>query len=130
MLGAVDGACVARSPGALVVRGPARAGGLGAAMIGVLWSYGGWQHTGFAAAEAKDAQRDVPRAMIAATAIVLCTYVLANLAYLRLLPIAAIAGSTHVGERRGRGRDRARGRGQSSRRSSPRARSGPRASTR
>jgi len=37
---------------------------LAAAMIGVLWSYGGWQHAGFAAAEAKRPARDVPLAMI------------------------------------------------------------------
>ena len=70
--------------------------GLGAALIGVLWSYGGWQHASFAAGEAKRATRDVPVAMIAGTAIVTLTYVLANVSYLRLLPIDAMARSTHV----------------------------------
>jgi basic amino acid/polyamine antiporter, APA family len=70
--------------------------GLGAGMIGVLWSYGGWQHASFAASEAKDARRDVPRAMILATAMVTLTYMLANLAYLRLLPLGAIIASPHV----------------------------------
>jgi basic amino acid/polyamine antiporter, APA family len=71
-------------------------GGLGAALIGVLWSYGGWQHASFAASEAKNARRDVPRAMIVATAIVTLTYMLANMAYLRLLPLDAIIASPHV----------------------------------
>jgi APA family basic amino acid/polyamine antiporter len=70
--------------------------GIGAAMIGVLWSYGGWQHASFAAGEAKDARRDVPRAMVLATGIVTLVYVLANLAYLRLLPWATLATSPHV----------------------------------
>jgi APA family basic amino acid/polyamine antiporter len=71
-------------------------GGLGAALIGVLWSYGGWQHASFAAGEAKNARRDVPRAMIVATAIVTLTYMLANVAYLRLLPLDAIVASPYV----------------------------------
>jgi basic amino acid/polyamine antiporter, APA family len=74
----------------------AGASGLGAAMIGVLWSYGGWQHASFAASEAKNAQRDVPLAMIIATVIVTATYILANVAYLRLLSLDAIVASPHV----------------------------------
>jgi APA family basic amino acid/polyamine antiporter len=70
--------------------------GMGAAMIGVLWSYGGWQHASFAASEAKDAHRDVPRAMVLASGLVTLVYVLANVAYLRLLPFASIATSPHV----------------------------------
>jgi APA family basic amino acid/polyamine antiporter len=70
--------------------------GAGAAMIGVLWSYGGWQHVSFAAGEAKRPARDVPVAMVAGTAIVTLAYVCANVAYLRLLPIPAIIASAHV----------------------------------
>ena len=70
--------------------------GVGTAMIGVLWSYGGWQHASFAAGEAKHAQRDVPRAMVLATAIVTLVYLLANVAYLRLLPLPEVVASRHV----------------------------------
>jgi APA family basic amino acid/polyamine antiporter len=70
--------------------------GLGAAMVGVLWSYGGWQHASFAAGEAKRPARDVPLGMILGTAIVTLVYVLANVAYLRLLSVDAIAASPHV----------------------------------
>jgi APA family basic amino acid/polyamine antiporter len=70
--------------------------GMGAAMVGVLWSYGGWQHASFAASEAKRAQRDVPLGMILATALVTLVYVLANVAYLRLLPLGTIVGSSRV----------------------------------
>jgi APA family basic amino acid/polyamine antiporter len=78
--------------GAPVVEGS----GMGAAMIGVLWSYGGWQHASFAAGEARRASRDVPLGMILATAIVTLVYVLATVAYLRLLPLDALVASPHV----------------------------------
>jgi APA family basic amino acid/polyamine antiporter len=68
----------------------------GLALIGVLWSYGGWQHTSFVAGEAKDARRTVPRAMIIGAAVVAGVYILANLAYMFLLPVSAIAGSESV----------------------------------
>jgi APA family basic amino acid/polyamine antiporter len=70
--------------------------GMGAAMIGVLWAYGGWQHASFAAAEAKRPARDVPVGMVVGTAIVTLAYVLANVAYLRLLPMDRIVSSPHL----------------------------------
>jgi basic amino acid/polyamine antiporter, APA family len=76
--------------------GAAGAAGLGAGMIGVLWSYGGWQHASFAAGEAKRPERDVPLGMVVGTAVVTLVYVLANVAYLRLLPIDVIVSSPHV----------------------------------
>ncbi len=65
----------------------------GLALIGVLWSYGGWQHASFVAGEAKNAQRTVPRAMIVGASVVGLVYLLTNLAYLFLLPIDKIIGS-------------------------------------
>jgi APA family basic amino acid/polyamine antiporter len=70
--------------------------GMGVAMIGVLWSYGGWQHASFAASEAKNPQRDVPLGMVLGAAVVTLVYLLANVAYLRLLPLGAIIASPHV----------------------------------
>jgi APA family basic amino acid/polyamine antiporter len=58
---------------------------LAAAMVGVLWSYGGWQHASFAAGEAKTPTRSVPIAMVLGAAIVTTSYVLANVAYLFIL---------------------------------------------
>jgi APA family basic amino acid/polyamine antiporter len=65
----------------------------GLALIGVLWSYGGWQHASFVAGEAKDARRMVPRAMIVGALVVALVYLLTNLAYLFLLPVDKIVGS-------------------------------------
>src|SRR5262249_5670543 len=80
--------------GALAPTSPAA--GIGAGMIGVLWSYGGWQHASFAAGEAKRPARDVPLAMIVGTGIVTLAYVLANVAYVRTLPMQELAASPHV----------------------------------
>ncbi|MEO8167302.1 MAG: amino acid permease, partial [bacterium] len=71
-------------------------GALSVAMVGVLWSYGGWQHASFAAAEAKDPKRTVPFAMIVGTLIVAALYILTNVAYMFLLPPGAIGGSSRV----------------------------------
>ncbi|MEM9819774.1 MAG: amino acid permease [Bacteroidota bacterium] len=66
------------------------------ALIGVLWSFGGWHHTSYLSGEAINAKRDVPRAMIYGVLIVTTTYVLVNLAYMMLLPLSEIAASKKV----------------------------------
>lgn len=69
---------------------------LAAAMVGVLWSYGGWQHASFTAGEARDPERSVPFAMVAGALAVSIIYVIINVAYMLLLPPAAIASSPRV----------------------------------
>lgn len=64
--------------------------------IGVLWSYGGWQHASFMAGETIDPQRTVPRAMILGAVVITVVYVLANVAYMRLLPVEVMANSKTV----------------------------------
>ncbi len=71
-------------------------GGLAVAMVGVLWSYGGWQHATYAAGEAKNAKKDVPVAMIIAALSVTAIYVAINIAYMFLLPVNTIANSPSV----------------------------------
>lgn len=66
------------------------------ALIGVLWSFGGWHHATYVAGEAIEPQRTVPRAMVLGALIVTLTYVLVNLAYMLLLPLEAIAASERV----------------------------------
>jgi len=68
----------------------------GLALIGVLWSYGGWQHASFVAGETIDPRRTVPRAMILGALVVAGVYILTNLAYMFLLPVPVIAGSESV----------------------------------
>jgi APA family basic amino acid/polyamine antiporter len=96
VLGVVAGAAGAEGSGTFTGSGAGGEAGMGAAMIGVLWSYGGWQHASFAAGEARRPERDVPLAMIVGTAIITTAYVLANVAYIRLLPPSVLTTSSHV----------------------------------
>lgn len=72
------------------------AGQLLIALIGVLWSFGGWHHASYIAGETKNAKVTVPLAMIFGAIIVTITYVLVNLAYMLLLPLETIAQTTRV----------------------------------
>jgi APA family basic amino acid/polyamine antiporter len=71
-------------------------GALAVAMVGVLWSYGGWQHATFTAGEAKEAKRTVPQAMILGALAVTVIYLLTNIAYMFLLSPAQIGASPRV----------------------------------
>ncbi len=70
--------------------------GLATAMVGVLWSTGGWQHATYASAEVRDPRRTLPLAMIAGTAAVSLIYILVNVAYMFLLTPQEIAASPRV----------------------------------
>lgn len=67
---------------------------VGAALVPVLFSVGGWQQTNFVAEELIDPERNLPRALVAGVAIVVAVYLLANLAYLRALGMSGLATST------------------------------------
>jgi APA family basic amino acid/polyamine antiporter len=64
---------------------------VGAAMVGSLFSMDAWNNVGFASGELHDPKRDLPFAMAAGVLIVTVLYLLANVAYLNVLPGAAIA---------------------------------------
>lgn len=65
----------------------------GAALIPVMFSYGGWQNANYVAEEIKDPQRNVPRALIIGTSIVVATYVFVNFVYLQALGHAGLAAT-------------------------------------
>jgi basic amino acid/polyamine antiporter, APA family len=67
---------------------------VGAALVPVLFSYGGWQQTNFIAEELIEPERNLPRALLAGVAIVVVVYLLANLAYLKTLGISGLARSS------------------------------------
>jgi APA family basic amino acid/polyamine antiporter len=67
---------------------------IGAALVPVLFTYGGWQQTNFIAEEMVNPERDLPRALLLGVAIVVATYLLANLAYLQVLGPVGLAAST------------------------------------
>lgn len=70
--------------------------GLGLALVGVFWSYGGWHHASYLAGETIDPRRTVPRAMIAGAIVVTTVYVLTNWAYLQVMSPTEMAKSSAV----------------------------------
>jgi len=64
-----------------------------AALVPVLFAYGGWQNCGSLAAEIRDAGRTLVRANLLGVALVVVVYVGLNVIYLRVLSPAEVAGS-------------------------------------
>jgi APA family basic amino acid/polyamine antiporter len=69
------------------------ASGLGAALVPILFTYGGWQQTNFIAEEIVEPEKNLPRALVLGVVGVVMLYLLANLAYLRVLGQPGLAGS-------------------------------------
>ena len=63
---------------------------IGAAMIGSLFSSDAWNNVAFAATEVKNPRRNLPLALGLGTLIVSVMYVLANVAYINVLPLSGI----------------------------------------
>jgi APA family basic amino acid/polyamine antiporter len=63
---------------------------IGAAMVGSLFSSDAWNNVTFAAAEVRNPRRNLPLALGLGTLLVSVMYVLANVAYINVLPLAAI----------------------------------------
>jgi basic amino acid/polyamine antiporter, APA family len=73
--------------------------GFGAAMLGALWAYDGWQNVAPLAGEIKDPQRNLPRAFIGGTLVVATLYLFVNVAYyyaLTPLQIANVPATSSV----------------------------------
>ena len=66
----------------------------GAALVPILFTYGGWQQTNFIAEEIVEPERTLPRALVVGVLVVVAVYLLANVAYLRVLGSAGLARST------------------------------------
>lgn len=68
----------------------------GLALVSVFWAYDGWADLSFMGGEVKDPRRNLPRALIYGTLAVIAVYLLANVAYLAVLPVEEIRGSPLV----------------------------------
>lgn len=64
---------------------------VGAALVPVLFAYGGWQQSNFVAEEIVEPERNLPRALMLGVGVVVATYLLANTAYLRVLGVEGLA---------------------------------------
>ncbi len=69
---------------------------IGIAMIATLWSYDGWNGLTYLAGEVKEPHKNIPRALVIGTIIVIIIYAVTNLAYLYVLPIDQLAKSNLV----------------------------------
>lgn len=65
----------------------------GAALIPVLFAYGGWQTSTFLSAEIKSPHRNLPRALLVGVIGVIILYTLVNLVYVRVLGPEALAAT-------------------------------------
>jgi APA family basic amino acid/polyamine antiporter len=73
--------------------------GFGAAMLGALWAYDGWQNVAPLAGEIREPQRNLPRAFVGATLAVAALYLFVNVAYyfaLAPVEIASVPANSSV----------------------------------
>jgi len=72
---------------------------VGAAMVGSLFSSDSWNNITYTAGEIKDPQRNIPLSLFLGTLIVTILYILANVAYMMILPVAGAPDGVGVFER-------------------------------
>ncbi len=84
------GAAKAAEPAALTM------GGFELALILVLFTYGGWNEMAYVAAEIKQPERNIVRALVSGCAVVTLLYVLVNIAFLHALGYEKTAASGAV----------------------------------
>jgi APA family basic amino acid/polyamine antiporter len=70
--------------------------GFGAAMLGGLWAYDGWNNVAPLAGEIRDPQRNLPRAFIGGTLLVAALYLFVNAAYYYVLTPLQVASVAQV----------------------------------
>ncbi|TYT23754.1 APC family permease [Luteimonas viscosa] len=81
---------------AVPVATDADGGSLGLVLVFVLLTYGGWNEAVYLTAEVRDARRWMPRILGLSLVVIAALYVLANLAYLRVLGMGGMAASDAV----------------------------------
>jgi len=72
---------------------------VGLAMVGALFSSSAWTNVTYVASEVKKPKRNLPLALALGTGFVTLLYVLANVAYLKVLPLIGTANAGSVFER-------------------------------
>jgi basic amino acid/polyamine antiporter, APA family len=75
-------------------KGEVTGGGLfafGAAMVGALWAYDGWNNISYMAGEVKHPDRNLPLALIASMLIIIVLYVLVNAGYFYVMTPTEVA---------------------------------------
>jgi APA family basic amino acid/polyamine antiporter len=86
------GACESVSESARYgIAGTTFLAGFGAAMLGALWGYDGWNNLSLVAGEVKNPNRNIPLALIGGTILIILLYVFVNFAYFYVLTPTEIA---------------------------------------
>jgi basic amino acid/polyamine antiporter, APA family len=67
---------------------------IGAAMVPVLFAYGGWQTASFVAGEIREPRRSLPRALIIGVTGVVILYLAVNFVCVRVLEVSGLANTT------------------------------------
>jgi APA family basic amino acid/polyamine antiporter len=67
------------------------------AMLAAFWAYQGWVSVGFIGGEIKDARKNIPRGIAIGVFVVIVTYLLVNLTYLRVMPIPELVSVHEAG---------------------------------
>ena len=73
--------------------------GVGAAMLGALWAYDGWNNVAPLSGEVRDPQRNLPRVFLGGMLIIMALYLVANLSYfyvLTPLQVASVAPTSSL----------------------------------
>jgi basic amino acid/polyamine antiporter, APA family len=91
-----DGSAGALGNGASATATTIRPSGVGLGLVAALWAYTAWHDLGFVAGEVRDPGRTLPRALVAGIGIVVLVYLLANAAYLYVLPFDTLRTSSLV----------------------------------
>jgi APA family basic amino acid/polyamine antiporter len=69
---------------------------LGLATVSALWAYDGWNNLSMVSGEVSNPQRNIPRALIGGSVLVISVYALTNIAYFYVLAPSEIAGTSTV----------------------------------
>jgi APA family basic amino acid/polyamine antiporter len=70
---------------------------MGTSLVFVMFCYAGWNAAAYVAGEMEDPQRDLPRALLLGTGVVMVLYLGLNAAYLYGAPVDDLAGQVEVG---------------------------------
>ncbi|MHB8095419.1 MAG: APC family permease [Candidatus Aminicenantales bacterium] len=84
------------SSGAAAPRAGGVVGSFGIALVAALWAYKGWETSTYCAGEVRNPMKTLPLGLFAGTLTVMLLYILANLAYLYVLPAPTMAASSRV----------------------------------
>lgn len=72
---------------------------MGAAMVGSLFSADAWNNITFTAGEVVNPRKNIPLSLVLGVSIVIFLYILANIAYVLVLPVSGIPGGATIMER-------------------------------